>query len=79
MFTIADAMQKIRCPDFEQFLKETGIRKGRWERFAIGTESLFEVELENVASTFGVNRKDFAQNDGRATCMREAIWYSSAW
>jgi|GEM_PF-3199414 hypothetical protein len=35
MFTIADAMQKIRCPDFEQFLKETGIRKGRWERFAI--------------------------------------------
>lgn len=75
MFTIADAMQKIRCPDFEQFLKETGIRKGRWERFAIGTESLFEVELENVASTFGVNRKDFAQNDGRATCMRD--WKSA--
>ncbi len=22
MFTIADAMQKIRCPDFEQFLLE---------------------------------------------------------
>jgi hypothetical protein len=76
MHTRADALRKTKYPGYlDEFLKETGIKRSRWNQFAAGTGILFEKEIQAVADIFGVEPSTFALSDGRAVLCSD--WESA--
>lgn len=76
MHTRADALRKILFPAvIDTFIRETGLKKSGWNRFANGTGALFERELQSVAEIFGVEVGTFALRDGRAILCKD--WESA--
>jgi len=67
MHTRADALRKLLFPAYiDTFIREAGLKKSSWNRFANGTGTLFERELQSVSEVFGVEIGTFALSDGRA-------------